>query len=233
MAFKKSGQTKLFGAMVAGTVLSMTPVVEAYEAGDMIVRLGAVSVRPDANSSALNIEGVGRLPGTGVSVDNDTQLGITGTYMLTDYLGLSLLAATPFQHDIKADLGVASVKAGDTKHLPPILTLQYYPMPTGSAVQPYIGGGLNYTTFFSESVSSQLEAALGAGRGRLSLDDSWGLAFNAGVDYKLSDNWSLGAAVWYIDIDTTAKLSFADGTRVKVDVDIDPWVYMVSLGYRF
>lgn len=232
MTVTAKGQSKLLSVLAAGVALGMMPVVQAYQAGDMIVRVGAVSVQPDDSSSALGLNGT-RLAGTGVSVSSDTQLGITGTYMVTDHLGLSLLAATPFQHDIKANLGGASVKAGDTKHLPPTLTLQYYPMSSGSAFQPYIGGGLNYTAFFSESVSSQLEGALGAGNGKLELDDSWGLAFNAGFDYKLTENWSVGAAVWYIDIDTTARLKFDSGVRVKADVDIDPWVYMLSLGYKF
>ncbi len=230
MTIKKS-QVSGLGVLVAGMALAMAPVVNAYEAGDFIVRLGAASVQPDDSSGELRLNGAA-IPGSGVSVGNDTQLGITGTYMLTDQLGLSLLAATPFKHGITANLGGPVVKAGDTKHLPPTLTLQYYPMDSGSTIQPYIGGGLNYTTFFSESVSSDLEGVLGAS-GRMSLDDSWGLAFNAGVDVKLDDRWSLGAQIWYIDIDTTAKLSFDSGDQVRVNVDIDPWVYMVSLGYRF
>lgn len=233
MIVKAGRKTRLLGVLTAGAALAMTPLVNAYQAGDTILRIGAVSVQPDDSSSALGLNGT-KLAGTGVSVDSDTQLGITGTYMLTDTLGLSLLAATPFQHDLKASLGGgASVKAGDTRHLPPTLTLQYYPMTSGSAFQPYIGGGLNYTAFFSESVSSQLENALGQGSGKMELDNSWGLAFNAGFDYRLGENWSVGAAVWYIDIDTTAKLTFDSGARVKADVDIDPWVYMLSLGYRF
>lgn len=232
MTVRTTGQTKRWGILVAGAALGIMPMAQAYQAGDMIVRVGAASVQPNDSSSVLAVQGTG-LPGTKASVDGDTQFGITGTYMLTDYVGLSLLAATPFQHEIKANLGGVSVKAGDTKHLPPTLTLQFYPMPSGSPFQPYIGGGLNYTTFFSESVSSQLEGALGTGRGKMTLDDSWGLAFNAGFDYRLSENWSVGAALWYADIDTTAKLKFADGTRVKVDVDVDPWIYMVSLGYKF
>jgi outer membrane protein len=39
--------------------------------------------------------------------------------------------------------------------------------------------------------------------------------------------------VWYLDIDTTATFRFDSGVRVKTDVDIDPWVYALTLGYRF
>ena len=52
------------------------------------------------------------------------------------------------------------------------------------------------------------------------------------MDYQLTDHLLFNAAVWYADIDTKATADSALG-RVKVDVDIDPWVYMVGLGYKF
>jgi outer membrane protein len=48
----------------------------------------------------------------------------------------------------------------------------------------------------------------------------------------LTDNIMLNAQVRYIDIDTTGTTSFG-GSKVKVDVDVDPMVYMVGLGYKF
>jgi outer membrane protein len=52
------------------------------------------------------------------------------------------------------------------------------------------------------------------------------------MDYMLTDKIMLNAQVRYIDIDTTGTTSLA-GNKVKVDVDVDPWVYMVGLGYKF
>jgi len=52
------------------------------------------------------------------------------------------------------------------------------------------------------------------------------------MDYMITDRLLFNFAVWHIDIDTTAKAKL-NGTPVKVDVDVDPWVYMVGLGYRF
>jgi outer membrane protein len=60
-------------------------------------------------------------------------------------------------------------------------------------------------------------------------DDSVGLSLQAGLDMALTDNIILGAAVWYMDIETEIEVANA----VKVDLDIDPWVYMVSVGYKF
>ncbi len=67
----------------------------------------------------------------------------------------------------------------------------------------------------------------------LSLDDSWGLSLQVGLDYHINDKWLLNAAVWNLDIETTATIKTANLGKIKTDVDIDPWVYMVGVGYKF
>lgn len=204
-----------------------TGEVAAYQAGDFIVRAGVASVQPNEDSGALVLDGAA-LPGTEAGVDNNEQLGLTFTYMLTPDWGLGLLAATPFEHDIRAK-GVG-VDAGSIKHLPPTLTLQYFPLDGASRWQPYVGVGVNYTLFFDEQVDGELENLFGSGD--LDLDNSWGWAGQLGVDYQLDDHWLVAASVWYLDIDTDATFKFA-ANRVTADVDIDPWVYMLGVGYKF
>lgn len=216
-----------------------SPAAFAHKEGDFIVRAGAATVSPNDSSSDLKLDGT-KVGGTSATVDSDTQLGLTFAYMLRDHVGIELLAATPFSHQVNvkgldAATGISGLdgKLADIKQLPPTLTLQYYPMDPTSSVQPYVGAGINYTMFFDESLTSQRKAE---GFSNLQLDDSFGLAAQAGVDFMLSDNVLLNAAVWYIDIDTTAT---ADGPtalgvgKTKVDVTVDPWVYMVGLGYKF
>ncbi|MBQ0799879.1 MAG: outer membrane beta-barrel protein [Porticoccaceae bacterium] len=212
---------------ITGLML-LTPAVLAYEAGDIIVRAGVASVQPVEDSDPLEINGVAAA-GTKAGVDNNEQLGLTLTWMLDAHWGIGVLAATPFEHDLSArGLGV---DAGSVKQLPPTITLQYFPMHADCKFQPYVGLGVNYTKFFDEDIDSELEGVLGAGD--LELDDSFGLAAQAGVDYAINDHWLLNASVWYLDIDTTADFNFDSGVRVKADVEVDPWVYMVGLGYKF
>ncbi|MFA5631375.1 MAG: OmpW family outer membrane protein [Porticoccaceae bacterium] len=225
----------------------------AYEAGDIIVRAGSVSVDPDGGSSgiALPALGIAPLAGTHTQVDSDTQLGLSLTYMLSDWLGVELLAATPFSHAIGANLmavGLGAIQAGATKHLPPTLSLVWYPLDRGSVVSPYVGAGINYTVFFDESAHADLERAAGALAGldgpvpmSLKLEDSVGLAAQVGVDLALSERWHLNVAVRWIDIETKATFKARDGSAIAAgttiaridDVDIDPWVYQVNIGYRF
>ncbi len=96
-------------------------------------------------------------------------------------------------------------------------------MDSGSALQPYVGLGVNYTTFFSEGSSGALAGS------DIKLDNSWGLAAQIGVDYALNENWLVNAAVWKMDINTDLNLN---GTNLG-EVEIDPVVYMLSVGYKF
>ncbi|AYC31413.1 outer membrane protein OmpW [Pseudomonas cavernae] len=205
-----------------------SPLAMAHQAGDIIVRAGAITVDPHEDSGKVKIGGVAQA-GTGATLDSDTQLGLNFAYMVTDHVGIELLAATPFSHDIGTK-GLGGLKLGEVKQLPPTLSAVYYPLDRSSAFQPYAGLGINYTWFFEDKLSSEAEAA---GFRGLDLDDSWGLAAQLGMDYMLTDKVMLNAQVRYIDIDTKEATTFAGTTRVTVDVDVDPWVYMVGLGYKF
>ena len=211
------------GLMVLlGSACIAAPVM-AHEDGEFFVRVGAVQIEPDASS--------GTVLGGGVDVDSATGIGFSGTWFATPHIGIELLAALPFEHDIVGTGALDGVDIGSTKHLPPTLSLQYYPL-SESKFQPYIGVGLNYTTFFSSDTSNTLDTAL-AGKTDISLDDSVGLAFQVGADWQLTDNWYLNAAVWKIDIETTADISVNGKKAASVDASIDPLVVMVGAGYAF
>ena len=201
---------KALSALILGASLVASANCMAYQAGDMILKVGAINVDPHTSNNTSV---------AGLDVDDNTQLGITGTYMLKDNIGIELLAATPFRHDITLN----GTKIGETKHLPPTVSLQYYPMDSSSAFQPYIGLGINYTEFFSTDTSGTLASS------KLKLDSSWGLAGQLGVDYAINDQLLLNAAVWKMDINTDVKL---DGANLG-ELEIDPMVYMVSVGYKF
>lgn len=205
----------------------------ALQQGDFLVRAGAVLVAPDESNSGIKAGGTNL--GGDVSVDNNTQLGLNFAYMVADHWALELLAATPFSHDVTlggSPAGLDSLNGGlgNVKHLPPTLSVLYYPMDTQSKFQPYVGVGVNYTMFFDESVDGSAKAK---GFSNLDLDNSWGWAGQVGMDYFITDNITLNAQVRYIDIDTKANVELNGVGKLNVDVGIDPWVYMVGIGYKF
>jgi outer membrane protein len=198
-------------AILAATLLSPAPAL-AYEAGDVIVRVGAHVIDPKSDNGTL---AGGTLE---ADVDSDFKPTFMAEWMLTDRIGLELLASVPFKHDISLN----GVDAGSTKHLPPTLSVQWHLNPSGKA-QPYLGAGVNYTLFSSERTTGPLEGT------DLDLDNSWGLAAHAGIDFQLSGRWIAGIDLRWIDIDTDVSVDGADvGT-----VNIDPIAYGAYVGYRF
>ncbi|MGV8862057.1 MAG: OmpW/AlkL family protein [Pseudomonas sp.] len=223
----------LLSASLFALALS-APLVHAHEAGDIIVRAGAATVAPNEDSGNLKLDGA-KVSGTKATLDSDTQLGIAVAYMITNHIGVELLAATPFKHTVAVKgLGAAlDGKLADIKQLPPTLSLQYYPMEATSKFQPYAGIGLNYTMFFGSDLDSTRKAE---GFSNLKLKNSLGLAGQVGMDYMLTDRMMLNASVWYVDINTEATMDGPTALgvgRTKVNVDVDPWVYMVGVGYKF
>ncbi len=196
-------------AALAGSLLA--GVAQAYEAGDWIGRVGAWGIFPKSDNlnTALGM----------IDVDNGYSLGLNLTYMAAPNIGIELIAALPFKHDIT----LSGTKVGSTLQLPPTLFLQYHFMP-GSTVRPYAGVGINYTFFFSEDTTGPLSGT------KLTLDPSWGLAGELGVDIDVAPNWFVNAVVSYMDIDTKAKSNVL-GTLGTVN--IDPIVVGINIGMRF
>jgi len=170
-------------------------------------RIGVSKIVPTSDSGSI-------LPGE-VDIDSSTGPTVNLAYFFTPNLAIDLLGGLPFKHDIR----LGGSKIGSTKQLPPIVSLQYHFAPE-ARLRPFVGVGLNYTYFFDEKLDNGAE---------LELSDSWGAAFQVGLDVALDDNWTLGGDVRYAKIDSTVKV---DGVKVGT-VDVDPTVYSVNLGYRF
>lgn len=214
-------------AGVASTSFALSANALAYQAGDILVRFGAATVEPKESSDPVLAEG------NGVGLNSNTTAGISGTYFLDKNLAIEVLGALPFNHDIYGTGGLKGLgKIGSTKHLPPTVSLQFYPK-VSESFHPYFGIGLNYTIFFGEDTTDSLTNGLGANETDLKLDNSLGLAFQLGCDYQLNKNWAINAAVWKIDIDTTAHVDVNGEEATKFDVAIDPYAYMVGAAYKF
>lgn len=203
----------LAGGLLAGTA-------QAYDAGNWLFRIGAYGVFPQSD----NLENVpGTLGGT-LDVDDGYSLGFNFTYMVNPNIGIELLLALPFNHDIKLTGSPLPINGtvAETDQMPPTLSVQYHFTPE-STVRPYLGIGLNYTTFFNESTKGALQG------NSIKLDDSWGVAGQFGIDVDVAPDWFLNADLRYIGISTDAKLN---GVGIGT-VDINPWVVGLTIGTRF
>jgi len=216
-------KTKLSIALLT-SLLALSPVANA----NLSVNVGAINVNPDNDSSKIN-----EAPTLGLRGDDNTQLGITIDYSFNDNWVLELVAATPFSHDVQGTGGLAGNKIADIKQLPPSLIAQYHFLDSTYKFRPFVGVGINYTTFFDEKPSAALKATLGTDDVEVKLDDSFGFAAQAGFNYMMSENWGLHGMVSLIDIDTDATV-YANGAKALTStVEIDPVVAMFGVKYKF
>jgi outer membrane protein len=216
--------TKLAIVLLAATGISAvaTPAM-AYESGDWLVRGRIINVNPNDDSGAIHSNG-SPLAGTGVTVNSDTVPELDITYMIDRNWAVELILGYSKHEVTSHGAGLVAPKVINAKVLPPTLTLQYHFMPD-SNIRPYIGAGLNYTYFFDKDTAGDLSTA-GV---TVKMEDSWGLAAQAGVDIAINDDWFVNLDVKYIDMSTTAK--FSNG--LSVDVDVNPFVYGIGVGRRF
>lgn len=193
-------------ALLGGLLLGLSAPILAAES-PWLIRAGISKIVP--TSAPGNIT-----PGK-IDIDNDTGPSFNVAYFFTPNLALDVLGGLPFKHNIQLNGG----KVGSTKHLPPIISLQWHFAP-GAKVRPFVGVGLNYTYFYDEHLDNGT---------KLELSDSWGAALQAGLDFALDKQWSLGGDVRYARINSSVKI---DGQKVG-SVDVDPFIYSLNLAYRF
>jgi outer membrane protein len=211
--------------LASSLALSATPALAKQ--GDVLIRVRAIAVAPNEDSSSV----LPGFPGEQVSVDTSFAPEIDFTYMATDHLGFELIAATT-KHSASGITGTTGTigRLASTWVLPPTLTAQYHFAPEGK-IRPYVGAGINYTIFYNEKPTDALTAAVGPTN--VSMDDSFGWALQAGVDFDLTESLFLNLDVKYIDIDTTAALNTTAAGTQTVDINLDPLVIGVGIGMKF
>ena len=192
--------------------LAFSPAAMAFEAGDWVIKAGVHAVDPKSDNGSL---AAGALE---VDVDTNSRPSLMVEYFLTDAMGLELLAAWPFKHTVELN----GADAAEITHLPPTVSLQYHFNSDGK-VSPFVGAGVNFTWIYDEESRGPIDGT------DLDLDNSWGLALHAGVDFQVSDRWYVGVDARWIDIDTDVEV---DGAAVGT-VNVDPLAYGVYASYRF
>jgi len=198
---------KLTALTLATALTAVAAPALAQEQGDMLLGLGIGYIQPtDSYSGTAN----------NLRADGNARPTLTFEYFVADNIGVEVLAATPFEHDIQLQ-GTGDV--AKTKHLPPTVSLQYH-FTNNSSMTPFIGAGINYTTFWDDRMN---------GGGALSLDDSWGYALHAGIDFAISEKAAIRTDLRYIDIETDASTPAGSLGKVK----IDPVVFGVSYVMKF
>jgi outer membrane protein len=232
-------QTLALSALVLATATALPAAAQDVDK-PWLLRFGAGNVYPlDSSEGVLGDNGLGLIEGDdGVNVQDAFGVTFSLSYAYTEHWAVTLLASLPFEHSIRGDGATEGLgKIAEATHLPPSLSLEYRFNPRGT-VRPYIGAGLNWTIWLNSSTEPALTDALdgiigGVTSTDINLSNSFGFAANAGIDWALSDNWSINTNVWWLDLSTRARI-FVNGDQVaRPKVKINPLVFSLGAAYRF
>ncbi|WP_233560021.1 OmpW/AlkL family protein [Oleomonas cavernae] len=223
MLHKMKGALPLAAALTAGLGLVAAMPAQAAEQSPWMIRGRALIVLPQ-ESGDLSLDGVGAIPGD-VSIDDSVVPELDITYFVTPNIGIELiLGTTPHNAEaINTPLG-AKTDLGDVWLLPPTLLVQYHFAPEGK-IRPYVGAGVNYTIFYGKDEPDGVS---------VDYENNFGWALQAGVDVPLNDHWSLNLDVKQVFLSTDVTVRGLTGpAAVRADVDINPLLIGVGVGYRF
>jgi outer membrane protein len=191
-------------AAVMMTMASMARAAEDYE--KFGVRVRAIYVMPDESFD-------NKLSAVNAKVSDDIMPELDLEYFFLKSVSTELIAGVT-RNDIK----INGQFQGSTWLLPPTLTVKYHPL-AGDLVSPYIGFGLNVTFPFNSRLN---------GDKSFSIDNSVGWAAQIGADIKIKDNLYFNIDYKYINADTKVTIA-----GVKYDLDLNPHLFGIGVGYRF
>ena len=195
---------------IALGALALSSINVYAQESPWLVRVRAVDVDTANKSNAFGAE-----PADAITVEKKVIPEVDISYFFTPNWASELILTYPQSHDVY----LSGTKVGSVKELPPTLTLQYHFLPH-EQVNPYLGVGVNYTTYSNVNL----------GGGTITLDSgSFGYALQGGVDYKIDKNWSLNFDLKYVEMRSNV---YAGGAAIS-NIQINPWLIGVGVGYRF
>lgn len=203
-------KTTLTALTLTTAIAALAGPALAQDRGDITLGFGLGWVEPTQDSDTT--------VGT-IDVDGNLRPTLTAEYFVADRIGIELLASLPFQHDVNL---AGAGKVAEVKHLPPTLSLQYH-FTNESKFTPFIGAGVNYTYFFDETGTGALAGV------NVDVDDSWGFALHAGLDYAINERSAMRFDLRYIEIESDLEVG---GTKIG-KVEIDPWVANIAYVVKF
>jgi len=205
------------------------------------LRAGVTNISPHSSAS----DAVGpMLPGppSGISIDvrDKATAYFSVAYGFNPNMEVELALGYPPTHDVNARIASflpAQVRAFDGQRLArvrqvaPTLFFNYKFGQADSTWRPFVGIGVNYTNF-DKRTSTAANNALNGGPTDIRLSDSWGLAAQAGLSYRVNNHWSITGSVATARVKTRLTTSTA-GVQRNIDIRFHPVVLTLMAGYTF
>jgi outer membrane protein len=222
-------------ALLAASVFVAAPAL-ADDVPANSARIGLYSVF--YHVSADDLSGLYVPPGANIDADNVETLYLAYVRRLSSHFDLELtLGYPPLQKTVgKGPATLGSVPydgqvIATARWIAPTLLLEYEFLSENSKWRPYIGAGVNVTTFYDRDSTAAGNAASG-GPTKLSLTPSVGPAVTAGMDYHFAGNWHFYASYSWSQVKTDLTADTAGVIRTT-HINFGPQALVLSVGYSF
>lgn len=205
------------------------------------LKLGLVSIEP--HSSATPMAGpFTPVDALGLKVQSRSTLFFSAAREINSQWEIELALGIPPTHDVSLVVlnpaavpgSVAALDGGvaaKVRQVAPTLFANYRFGDATSGLRPFVGVGLNYTTF-DKTESTPLNDAVNGGPTNIKLKDSVGLALQLGLTYQLGGPWSLTGA-WSTAKVKTKLTTNTLGIERTSDITFSPSVLTLAVGYSF
>ena len=217
-----------------GAMCLSASALAGLQEGDMAGKIGGVYIVPDDSSIKWVKDGASEKAKLKKD-SNPFSLSLDLLVMATDEIGINFGTVWPAKVKQKSTDSDGDKGKYEYKMWPWHATLQYYFMTPQDEFRPYVGAGLHYTNLDKFKVdSTKLE--------KVDLDNEFGFLFQVGGVYDIDDSIfvDFSARYMFLEPDGKTKVRFKkeDGSketiRVKVkDYKINPWLFNVSVGFKF
>jgi outer membrane protein len=180
-----------------------------------MMRVRGITVNPDESGTPTLIGGEAKL-------SNESVPEVDFSYFITNNFAVELILATTTHDVYVANSSLNGLDLGNVSLLPPTLLVQYHHQM--NKFKPYVGVGINYTHFYGVK-AGELKT--------VTYDDSFGYAFQLGGDYEIASDVYLNYDIKKVLLSTDLTATTYSNATVTADVDIDPWIVGLGIGYRF
>ncbi|MBI3284551.1 MAG: outer membrane beta-barrel protein [Burkholderiales bacterium] len=197
------------------------------------IRAGLVNLSIHSKSPDFTSNGPAFLtPPAGLEVGDANTLLFSYARKITNHVDIELALGLPPKHNVygRGKLAAYGVLA-QVKQRAPTIFANYNFGEASDKFRPYVGLGLNYTQFF-DAQSTPMNDLGSGGPTKIDLKESYGLAGQVGLNYKLADRWFIGASLATAKVKTDMTATTGSIQR-KTTIDFRPVVFALGVGYNF